>query len=179
MQPDIMHSMFSLVQTHALGASKHGLCIDDRSPNQIMGRRGGQGRHSALNLSASRSLSSLLTAASLEGQAAKASYCNEEKCINLALVCAQIERRVGEGALSESFFLIKGSMEENCGLSRLVCRISSIPPRGPLRARGASLPSVSPHQQSSPGGQVLPPDAAFTAIPLARKGTVKACVFKD
>lgn len=134
MQPDIMHCMFSLVQTHALGGSKHALCIDDWSPNQITGRRGGQGRHSALNLSASQSLSSLLTAASLEGRAAKASYFNEEKCINLALACAQIERRVGEGALSESFFLIKDSIEEDCGLSRFVCRVSSIPPRSPLRA---------------------------------------------
>lgn len=134
-----MHSMFSLVQTHALGGSKHGLCIDDWSPNQIRGRRGGQGKHSALNLSASQSLSSLLTAASLEGRAAKASYRNEEKCINLALVCVQIERRVGEGALSESFFLIKDSIEEDCGLIRFVCRISSIPPHSPLRAGGASF----------------------------------------
>lgn len=29
MHPDIMHCMFSLAQTHALGGSKHGLCIDD------------------------------------------------------------------------------------------------------------------------------------------------------
>ncbi|KAK5851208.1 hypothetical protein PBY51_002020 [Eleginops maclovinus] len=132
-----------------------------------MGRRGGQGSHSALNLSASQSLSSLLTAASLEGRAAKASYFNEEKCINLAWACAQIERRVGEGALSESFFLIKDGIEEDCGLSRSSVRVSSsIPPRSPLRAGSLSLPSVSPHQQSSRGGQVLPPDAGFNAMPL-------------
>lgn len=81
---DIMICVFSSVQTHALGGSKHGLCIDDWSPNQIRGREGGQGRHCALNLSASQFLSSLLTAGSLEGCTAKASYCNEEKCINLA-----------------------------------------------------------------------------------------------
>ncbi|KAK5906314.1 hypothetical protein CgunFtcFv8_002195 [Champsocephalus gunnari] len=107
-----------------------------------MGRRGGQGSHSALNLSASQSLSSLLTAASLEGRTAKASYFNEEKCINLALACAQIERRVGEGALSESFFLIKDGIEEDCGLSGFfVCKSqqqhsSPQPPQGrePLAA---------------------------------------------
>lgn len=51
-----------------------------------------------------------------------------------SLACAQIERRVGEGAPSESFFLIKDSIEEDCGLARFVCRVSSIPPCSPLRA---------------------------------------------
>lgn len=53
--------------------------------------------------------------------------------------CAQIERRVGEGAQSESFFLIKDSIEEDCGLARFVCRVSSIPPLQPPQGRGASL----------------------------------------
>lgn len=53
--------------------------------------------------------------------------------------CAQIERRVGEGAPSESFFLIKDSIEEDCGLARFVCRVSSIPPCSPPQGRGASL----------------------------------------
>lgn len=48
--------------------------------------------------------------------------------------CTQIERRVGEGALSESFFLIKDGIGEDCGLVHLVCRISSIPAGSPLRA---------------------------------------------
>lgn len=48
--------------------------------------------------------------------------------------CVQIERRVGEGALSESFFLIKDGNGEDCGLARAVCGVSSIPPCSPLRA---------------------------------------------
>lgn len=48
--------------------------------------------------------------------------------------CVQIERRVGEGAPSESFFLIKDGNGEDCGLARAVCRVSSIPPCSPLRA---------------------------------------------
>ena len=84
----------------------------------IKSRRGEEGREDILPLtSVPLSLSPLLTAASLQGRPAKASCFNEEKCINLALACAQIERRVGEGALSESFFLIKDSIGEDCGLS--------------------------------------------------------------
>lgn len=180
MHPDIMHRMFSLVQTHALGGSKHGLCIDDWSPNQIRGRRGGQGRHSALNLSASQSLSSPLTAASREGRAAKASYCNEEKCINLVLACAQIERRVGEGALSESFFLIKDSIEEDCGLARFVCRISSIPPLSPLRAgeplSAFCFTSSAGFTRRSAAAPLMLHSMQYL---LHRKGTVKAPVLKD
>lgn len=52
--------------------------------------------------------------------------------------CTQIERRVGEGAPAESFFLIKDGIEEDCGLVRLVCRISSIPARSPPQGQGAS-----------------------------------------
>lgn len=52
--------------------------------------------------------------------------------------CTQIERRAGEGALSESFFLIRDGIEEDCGLVHLVCRISSIPARSPLQGQGAS-----------------------------------------
>lgn len=81
-----------------------------------------------------------------------------------------MERRLGEGALSESFFLIKDSLGEDCGLAGSVRGISSIPPLGPPSGpRSLFLPSVSPHQPSSHGGQVLPPDAAFNAIPLASK----------
>lgn len=147
-------------------------------------RRAGE-RHSALNLSASQSLSSFSDGRPRCGDAAaKASYCNEEKCINLARPRAQIERRVGEGALSESFFLIKDSIEEDCWVLSLasVCRISSIPPRSPPQARvgeeeerrrrvgGASLCLLF-HLISRvhTGVRSCPPDAAFNAIPLASK----------
>lgn len=49
-----------------------------------------------------------------------------------------MERRVGEGAPGESFFLIKDGIGGDCGLAGVVCRVSSIPPRSPLRAAGAS-----------------------------------------
>lgn len=137
----------------------------------IKSRGGEEGRDDILPLtSVPLSLSPpVCLAASLEGRATKASCFNEEKCINLVLAWAQIERRAGEGALSESFFLIKDSIEEDCALS-LVPSVESaaflpVAPSGPRG--GFSLPSVSPHQQSSRGGQVLPPDAAFNAIPLS------------
>lgn len=158
MQPDIMHCMFSLVQTHALGGSKHGLCIDDWRPNQIKGE-GEESTGDILPLtSVPLSLCSPLTAASLEGRAAEAFYCNEEKCINLAGACVQIERRVGEGAPSESFFLIKDGISERVVVS-LASSVESAAflPAAPSGPGSLSLPSVSPHQQGSHGGQVLPP----------------------
>lgn len=91
----------------------------------------------------------------------------------------QMERRVGEGAPGESFFLIKDGIGGDCGVAGVGCGVSSIPPAAPSGPRSLSLPSVSPHQQSSRGGQVLPPDAAFRAIPLARKGTIKTPALKD
>lgn len=94
--------------------------------------------------------------------------------------CAQIECRAGEGAPSGSFFLIKDGIGEDCGLAHSVCKVSSIPCCSPPQGRGSlSLPSVSPHQQGSRGGQVLPPDAAFNAIPPAWKGTVRAAALKN
>lgn len=51
----------------------------------IKSEGGEEGREDILPLtSVPLCLSSLLMAASLEGHTAKASYCNEEKCINLA-----------------------------------------------------------------------------------------------
>lgn len=98
-----------------------------------------------------------------------------------------MECRLGEGALSGSFFLIKDGIAEDCGGgANLVCKVSSIPSQSPPdppthslththtapQGRGSlSLPSVSPHQQGSHGGQVLPPDAAFNAVPPVRRRT--------
>lgn len=42
-------------------------------------------------------------------------------------------------------------------------------PAAPSGLGRLSLPSVSPHQQSSQQGQVLPPDAAFTVKPPGSK----------
>lgn len=96
-----------------------------------------------------------------------------------------MECRAGEGAPSGSFFLIKDGIGEDCGgRAHSACKVSSIPchrppqpttttplPPPPPHGRGSlSLPSVSPHQQGSHGGQVLPPDAAFNAIPPVWKG---------
>lgn len=76
--------MFPLLQTRALGGSKHGLCIDDWGLNQIKGG-GEEGRGDMLPLTpVPLGLCSPLTAASLEGRAAEAFCRNEEKCINLA-----------------------------------------------------------------------------------------------
>lgn len=51
-----------------------------------------------------------------------------------------MERWLGEGALSEYFFLIKDSVEEDCGLVGLACGSGGISPSSPLRA-GAPLPA--------------------------------------
>lgn len=171
----IMHCVFSLLQRDAaLGASKHGLCIDDWSPNQIRGTRGGRRqRRSALNLSASPSLSS--PSAPGDVQQREAFYCNEEKCINLASACAQMECRPGEGAPSGSFFLIKDAIaEDSGGEANSVCKVSTPPP--PCSPPGPGEPLAAFCFTSSAGftqgSGPPPPDAAFNAIPPAQRELV-------
>lgn len=94
--------------------------------------------------------------------------------------CAQIERRAGEGAQSESFFLIKDSIEEDWSLARFVCRVSSIPPLQPPQGRGAS-PCLLFHLISRVhmGVRSCPLMLHSMQYLLHRKGTVKAPVLKD
>lgn len=78
---------------------------------------------------------------------------------------AQMECRPGEGAPSGSFFLIKDGIGADCGggsvaVTRSVksaAFLATEPPQPPRAGGSLSLPSVSPHQQGSRGGQVLPP----------------------
>lgn len=101
-------------------------------------------------------------------QQREAFYCNEEKCINLASACAQMECRPGEGAPSGSFFLIKDAIaEDSGGEANSVCKVSTPPPppAAPQGQGSLSLPSVSPHQLGSHRGQVPPPRCCLQCDP--------------
>lgn len=97
-----------------------------------------------------------------------------------SLACAQIERQAGEGAPSESFFLIKDGIEEVAVSFPFVCGISSIPPRSPLRA-GEPLSAFcfTSSAEFTRGSGPAPPMLHSLQYLLHRKALWKHLVLKD